>query len=178
MLAYHLNDYQIEGGRDWTDSIGRMQYYDIAITTRSGRNPLPDQVPPMLDTVLADRFRLKFHRETKELPGFDLVVGADGPKFAVGRSAVGPSPTISSSRAYTGNLYVTGLARLLAFELRHPVRDKSGVSGVLVFAESIYDPPDKVAFAEVQDQLGLQLVPATVPVEVLVIDHAERPSEN
>jgi uncharacterized protein (TIGR03435 family) len=80
-----------------------------------------------------------------------------------------------SSRQYTSNLSVPGLAHLIADELYRPVRDKTGINAIFTLAQSPYDRSAGEITAEVHDQIGLKLVPATESMEVLVIDHAEQP---
>ena len=78
MDAYTVKKFQISGLPDWA---GR-DVFDITATVEGGRTPTVDQVRRMLQTLLADRFQLKLHRETKELPIYSLVVAKSGPKLA------------------------------------------------------------------------------------------------
>lgn len=79
MDAYNVKKFQISGLPDWA---GR-DVFDIAATVEGGRTPTVDQARRMLQTLLADRFQLKLHRETKELPIYSLVVAKNGPKLAL-----------------------------------------------------------------------------------------------
>jgi uncharacterized protein (TIGR03435 family) len=72
-IAYRVKDYQILGGPAWIDT----DHYDVSAKAPAGFIPTPQQMQPMLQALLADRFRLKLHRETRELPVFALVVGRD-----------------------------------------------------------------------------------------------------
>src|SRR5229473_809561 len=78
-VAYQVRDFQISGGPDWIDST----HYDIDANAKD--KPAPREwlhtMPPMLQSLLEDRFKLKLHRETKELPVYVLTVAKGGPKF-------------------------------------------------------------------------------------------------
>ena len=177
MTAYQMKEYAIVDEPAWTDSIARPQYYEISFARPAGSGWIMDKVPEILRALLSDRFQLKFHREMRQIPAYDLVVGESGPKFKASPAGVTFDRlpiTFYSSREYNTGLSITDLTDVLARDLRHPVRDQTGVSGILNFAESVHDPPEKSVFADVQDQLGLKLVPATESMEVLVVDHAER----
>jgi uncharacterized protein (TIGR03435 family) len=181
MKAYRLGDYQVVGAPDWLDESGNLQHYDVAFAKPRKPDRVMSELPQILQNVLSERFHLEFHRETREVPGYDLVVDEHGPKFKAGPPGATTNRLpfrYTSSRNYTTGLSVTGLVGLLAFELHRPVIDKTGISGIFDFAESVYDPPEKALFPEVEEQLGLKLIPATETIEVLVIDHVERPSEN
>jgi uncharacterized protein (TIGR03435 family) len=79
--AYNLRAFQIFGAPRWTDKRGGDQVFDIAAKTEGDGTPSLGQVRQMLRTLLADRFQLKLHRETKELLVYDLVVAKNGPKL-------------------------------------------------------------------------------------------------
>jgi uncharacterized protein (TIGR03435 family) len=79
MDAYNVKRYQISGLPNWGDS-GR-DVYDIAAKVEGDKTPTQEQVRRMLQTLLADRFQLRVHREQKELPIFALVVAKNGPKL-------------------------------------------------------------------------------------------------
>src|ERR1700733_14740555 len=89
-IAYYVKDFQISGGPDWIET----DHYDISARAPAGFIPTGQQMQPMLQALLADRFGLKLHRETRELPAFALVVGKGGPKlnastFADSRISIG-----------------------------------------------------------------------------------------
>jgi len=186
MTAYQLKEYQIVGGRDWVER-GQLQEYDIVIGTQVGGVPQVDQLPRMLQAVLADRFRLKFHRDTKELPAFDLVAGEGGPKFTVAapcpanrgdlcaRELIGMGPL---GVMHYGNMSVSSLVTLLSGRLHCDVRDKTGAAGTFGYREMIFASSADAVSTALQEQLGLKLIPATESTEILVIDYAEKPSVN
>jgi uncharacterized protein (TIGR03435 family) len=186
MTAYHVKDFQISAMPAWAGD--RDQRYDITAKTEGEGTPTVEQVRPMLQTLLAERFQLKFHRETRVLPMYDLVIGKRGPKL---QESTGPRPAQLPSHNGPVIRYVLldrSMADLVAFVaigLDRPVLDKTGLAGrydfVLEYTRGNLDGAapdvDRSIFAAVQD-LGLKLAPAKEPTEVLVIDHAERPSAN
>ena len=97
MDAYNLKRFQVSGLPPWGDS-GR-DVYDIAATVEGNRTPTVAEARQMLQTLLADRFQLKFHREKKELPVYALVVAKNGPKLKQQSQEEGippaPCPTAS-----------------------------------------------------------------------------------
>jgi uncharacterized protein (TIGR03435 family) len=143
----------------------------------------------MLQTLLADRFQLKFHRDTKEGPVYILAVGNKELKLKPAKSAddypwVG-SPqggAISGTGMAGTNATMMLLATRLTGYLRRPVLDQTGMKEAFDFRFELPrddSQPDVIAsiFASIQ-ALGLKLDAAKGPVETLVIDHAEKPSEN
>jgi uncharacterized protein (TIGR03435 family) len=211
-----LPAFQVVGGPAWINTEG----YDIE--AKPGGNTDPQQIWLMWQTLLADRFKLRLHRETRELPIYDLTAvtselklpaakEADCVSFPPGtppRSVPGKvdcgyvSGPFSGSRAGLlhirgSKVHITDLIRELALVLDRPVLDKTQFTGEfdldLSFTpdESLMgfpgdrdgirvptDPNLPNIFAALEEQLGLKLVPAKGPVEVLVIDHAERPTTN
>jgi uncharacterized protein (TIGR03435 family) len=194
-FAYGLPDSQILGGPAWLGSV----MFDIdaksdpvvdaelhALPTEQARH----EKQLMVQALLADRFELKVHQETRQLPVYALVVTKDGPKFILSKV---DGTTIDTGRA---RLHIAGsddtigiLARELAQLLGRPVLNQTGLSGrydlslrwapddVAVSASSSPDlPPD--IFTAIQEQLGLKLESTKGPVPVLVIDSVEKPSPN
>jgi uncharacterized protein (TIGR03435 family) len=188
VAAYGVKPYQISGP-GWLDT----ERYDIAAKAADGV-PEP-QLMRMLQSLLAERFQLKLHHETKELPVYVLVVAKNGPKLERGDSN---TPAKTDYTEVPGaisfhNYPMAGLAEQLSrriFSLDRPVVDQTGLEGVytvtLKLADSLKDlkraaekgdhPP---VFAALQDQAGLRLAPQKAPIDVLVVDHAEKaPGEN
>jgi uncharacterized protein (TIGR03435 family) len=192
--AYGLQNYQLSGGTAWIED----EHYDI---DAKAENPVgDDQLTLMLRRLLADRFKMEFHRESKEMQGFALLVGKNGPKLREvelahkgwARNEVGGIEGHETSMAH--------LAEILAQRLGHPVVDLTGIKGVFdlklswtpdpaIFknpaedkespaVDSISDPSGPSIFSALQEQLGLRLEARKVAVEIIVIDHVERPSEN
>jgi uncharacterized protein (TIGR03435 family) len=202
MTAYKLRTFQVSGAPVWRDETGRVQLYDIEARAPGDGVPTMDEVRQMLQTLLAERFQLKFHRETKELPVYDLVVGNNPPKLKASAPDVESKTALSANRLrmdYT-NVSMSELVVRIGPQFDRPLFDKTGLQGgydfVLEYMPSLPGgvnmPPEEAdAFAKLypadeapplpvalQQQLGLKVAPAKAQVEILTIDHAERPSAN
>jgi uncharacterized protein (TIGR03435 family) len=134
----------------------------------------------MLRTLLEERFKLAVHTETRDGAVYNLVAAKGGSKM---KQADGNSPRGSGWGPTTlrGTMSSDKMASLLTSILGHPVLDHSGLSGIytvdLKWAGD--DQTDRPSiFTAIQEQLGLKLEPTRGPIQVLVIDRVERPSEN
>jgi uncharacterized protein (TIGR03435 family) len=202
-MAYDVRDFQVSGGPGWIDS----DRYDIStknalddplmrITDRQERNK---EARRRLQTLLAERFQLKVHRETKDLSEYALSVERRGLKI----KEVADAPA-TGIRSRCGQLNgtkttMTNLALTLAGELGRPVVDRTGLSGKYDFQlvwtpetrpcaqqptdigspEAVASPSDGPSiFTALQEQLGLKLDAVKGPVEIIVVDHAEKASAN
>jgi uncharacterized protein (TIGR03435 family) len=178
--AYSLNEYQLEGGPKWMNS----ERFHVDAKLPSGAPRTETQL--MMRTMLADRFHLEFHRITKTHSVYNLVVANGGPKLppAAGddmqrsRSSQGPRQI----KGY--GLPVSSLAQMLIGAVGAPVVDRTGLEGkytfVLEFApmDAREDETLPSIFTVLQEKLGLRLESGKAPIEVLVVDRAEKPSEN
>jgi len=211
-MAYRVqHSWLIQGGPSWF----RSEEFDIQAQAGSAANQelrglSPDQGAAvkhrMLQALLADRFRLALHQETKALPGYALVIAKNGPKLpeASGIEGVegqwgGNAQGLLSFRRAP----MATLAEFLSDRLGCVVVDHTGLKGDYNFtfqwtsvqteaetsagqegAKQVANNPHALVasepslFAAIQEQLGLKLEPAKNPVEVLVIDHIEKPSLN
>jgi uncharacterized protein (TIGR03435 family) len=192
MWAYNLKNWQVSGPAQ-PSPVGDT-FYDVVAKAEGDGTPTREEFRQMLQLVLADRFKLKVHREMREMPVYALVVGKNGPKFK--ESAPDASP--GSHLAVKGRNYewtspkasmddiVGGVAN--SFPDR-PVVDRTGLTGTydvkMTYTPDIRsnrtaepDPNDISIFTAVQEQLGLKLEPQKAMIEILVVDHAEKPSEN
>jgi bla regulator protein BlaR1 len=148
-----------------------------------------ERIRMMLRRFLVDRFKLRFHHETRQLPIYELVTAKDGgaPKRALQTAAADCGRECGSIRR-TGTDKVVGtsvsmgsVAHTMSDWVQRTVVDKTGIAGPMDFTLT-WSPdstPDSAApsiFTAVEEQLGLKLVPARGPVDVLVIDSAERPT--
>jgi len=203
MLAYRLQEFQIVGGPGW---VSRDQF-DIEAKPENGINPSDDQSRHMLQTLLDERFRLSLHMEAKNGPIYLLEVVKNGPPRSadqaqpVPRTGPPPAPNGSMPRGAMrmGPGVATGiavpislLARFLGQTLGRPVIDKTGLVGRYdIDLHWTPDPPQGLPsgapipqadtlslFTALREQMDLRLEAATGPVEVLVIDRAQRLSEN
>jgi bla regulator protein BlaR1 len=189
--AYGVAGYQV-AGPDWLD----LPRFDI-VAKAAGAAPR-EQKMLMLQTLLADRFKLAVHRETKIMPGFVLMVAKNGPKLAKAKDPTGSdvdSGATPGSTRYHG-VSMKLLAGSLARDLGQPIDDKTGLEGTFDFelayakeeraTPSLAERGDPKAadplpslFTALQEQLGLKLEARKVPVEIVVVDHAEKvPTEN
>ena len=197
-FAYRLNANEIMGGPDWLDK----EKHDVTATSDIRGEPNPEQMRTMLKKLLANRFQLGFHREEKRLSVYAIVVANSGPKLS--RSGADPSelPVLTFPKPgvlVCANATMSELAGIMQDSvLDRPVVDQTGLPGKYDFTltwtpgesefagfgdhipTSVGDdatlPPD--LFTALREQLGLRLKAAKAPVDVLQIDHVEKPSEN
>src|SRR6266566_2862744 len=199
--AYDVQDDQILGGADWVNFEG----YDIdAKVEKSGFDELqklgPDQrilqSKHMLQELLADRFKVMLHHETKEVPAYVLVIAKDGAKLQEAkpgdtypdgfkdphgrprgaRTLLQPGPC----KLVGQGVPIADLVGALSERLSRSVVNETNLKGNYDFTVDCH-----TAFMERGDslltvlpqQLGLELKPQTAPVEVLAIDHAEKPAD-
>jgi uncharacterized protein (TIGR03435 family) len=171
--AYGVRDYQLSGGPNWLDSDA------YAIEATAGRAASSGELRLMFQSLLASRFKLVFHRETKELSVYALVIGKNGPKvheLKDGDPFPEFRPPSKGSRLMYSNSDLPGFAAMLSQTAGRPVLDKTGLTGHYVIR--LESEPGEDILTAVQEELGLKLEPAKAPAEILVIDHAEKPSEN
>jgi bla regulator protein blaR1 len=198
MRAYDVKAFQLSGGPDWV----RTDRWDVLAKAEGvGDRLTPAQERPMLQALLRDRFQLKVHIETKEMPVYGLTVERNGPRLVPNTGAA------RQFRSGNGSLTVnkgamTELVSWLSEELGRVVVDKTGLKAEYDYTlawtpeagqggpESIGQPPDTRGgvtpnssdgpsiFTALQQQLGLRLVSQKGPVEIVVLDSAEKPSEN
>jgi len=214
--AYSVEPFQVLGGPSWIHTDG----YDIEAKPESATDQ--KRMWLMLQTLLADRFKLTMHRETKNLPVYDLQAAKGGPKLPPPRASAcsevlttfpqpgqpRPAPPCGPGLVKSGtglamegiSVSMPALARMLATLVGREVIDKTGFTDrfalhldfamdeALVGLPNATGPdasgqaPDPSAklpiFTAIQEQLGLKLQSSTGPVDVLVIDHVERPAQN
>jgi uncharacterized protein (TIGR03435 family) len=159
--------------------------YEIDATFPSDTNK--DQVPLMLQTLLAERFKLVAHRETRPTPIYALVVAKSGPKLQVSQEE-----TMSTRNPRRGHFEAKKVTIAWLATMFHnsgwtdrPVIDNTGFTGTYDFVLD-WTPDDVKSdelsapslFTAVQEQLGLKLEAQIAPREVLVIDHVEKPEGN
>jgi uncharacterized protein (TIGR03435 family) len=196
--AYDVKDFQVAAGSfSW---IGADRF-DIEAQAPEGTPAGFEPLKPMLRSLLASRFKLAFHSETRELPIFELVPARGGLKTQAPKdvSCVPPDPKHPQPRERTPfcdnirtrkgviEAYGTTMLRLagaLSDAVGRPVVDKTGFTGLfdahLEFApdESTTDPPQPSIGSALQQELAIRLNASKGPVQVIVIDSVERPTEN
>jgi uncharacterized protein (TIGR03435 family) len=178
--AYGLKVYPLSLGSDAPLSADR---YDVI--AKVSPDASKEQRMLMLQALLAERFKLVVHRETKELPIYMLVLGKGGPKFhAVGED--GSALEIGSGGGHqikAHHISMKSLAATLQGSIGDAVVDATGLTGLydlnLDFnVDESTSSEGLTIFEAVQWQLGLKLEARKGPVEVVVIDHVEKPSAN
>jgi uncharacterized protein (TIGR03435 family) len=197
-LAYGLHAKQIVGGPDWFGT----DLYDIEGKPDTEGLPNDKQMKTMLQKLLADRFKLTFHHDKRELSVYVISVASGGPKMTTS------SPDSRTNFIFRGlgDLLVTSMTMtdfstwMQAGVMDKPVVDQTGLSGRYDF--QLKWTPDESQFAQfrgtgrvvppptndpnappslytaMQEQLGLKMGTAKFPDDVIVIDHVEKPSEN
>jgi uncharacterized protein (TIGR03435 family) len=185
--AYEMPETQILGGPPWFSStrFDIQAKADIGDQNKGLRNDQINEIKRlMVQALLADRFQLKLHQETRALPAYDLVVAKGGSKLQPSKS--GGKSIGTSHRHFNGEgLTMTIIAEELSKIAGRVVVDKTGLDGRYDFKLQ-WTPDDAVAgdndpptlFTAIQEQLGLKLEPAKEPVPVLVIDHVDQPTPN
>jgi uncharacterized protein (TIGR03435 family) len=209
-IAYDVRKDQIQGLSDWPAMFNVQAKSDSAADQRLAqltKDQEKMEQQHMLQTLLADRFKLKIHWETRQGPTYDLVVAKKVPKMQL---AKGDPPSAEEQKLWGDRpippLYQRGdsrvafdfvahgcslndLAETLAGQFGRPVADKTGLKGKDDFTLHYHDTrlsdrspddqdPTPPLDRAIQDQLGLKLEPAKGPTQLLAIDHIEKPSEN
>jgi bla regulator protein blaR1 len=220
VLAWRVQPFQLSGGPSWIESA----HYDIS--AKSEGNPKQDENFLMVQSLLADRFQLKIHHETKELPVYALVLankdGKLGPQLTESKEGSctefdpskppplpepGKPPALGCGGMWMGpdrinavGIPISQLSPVLSRMLGRTVIDKTGLTGKFNIkaqwtpdqnqlqaladgdrpGEPVpqFDPNGPSIFTAIQEQLGLKLESQKGPVDILVIDHVEKPSEN
>jgi uncharacterized protein (TIGR03435 family) len=197
-FAYNVQKKQIMNGPDWVDK----DRYDIAGVPDVEGNPNVDQLRMMIQKLLADRFKVTFHHEKRELSAFVLRTEKTGQKLIASDSTdtrpnVGFRGVPSGVTMVVTNATVGELTSVLAMMvLDRPVVDQTGVTGKYDLSVTFMPdgsqfngrPPRQSAadgveaapdlYQAIEKQLGMKLTQEKAPVDVLVIDHVEKPSAN
>ena len=209
--AYGLNSFRpmmrdtcilLSGGPDWI----RRDGFDVAAkmpgdsphyTLMQFQNGQAPELQRMLQALLAERFRLRVHRENRQLPVFALTVGNKGPKFKKAEGserplvAFGPPAQVNGEdmvKLIVQNSSIQQLTDLLSAFMDRPVLNQTGLTDkydfTLAYGTNTDVPGTMTAvtgpglFTAFQEQAGLKLEATRGSVEVLIIDHVEKPSAN
>jgi uncharacterized protein (TIGR03435 family) len=175
--AYDVKDFQVSGGPKWLDD----DRYDINAKAEGATTGAQRMM--MLQTLLADRFQLVIHREQKIGPAYALVLVKSGLKIKPAEGVTGTNAHGGKGQLTVTGMPMTELADLLSRELKAPVVDFTATPGVFDFKlewsiEGDSNDAQSALFAALQSQLGLKLESRKLPVEMIVVDRAEKPSEN
>lgn len=185
-LAYHVQDRQI-AGPDW------LQTERFDITAKTDGPADEDTMKRMLQSLLADRFELSFHREPKEMKAIILTVANGGAKLTpTAAPDEKPFRANSANGTIAKSMPIGEFADFLSGPLEMPVVDQTGLTGrydfTLDFTPYLPDPtknmdgtrPDTTAIlkAALNDELGLKMTSGKAQIDVLVVDRVEKPSRN
>lgn len=189
-IAYNLPMGRISGGPEFVWGVER---YDIAAKAPDD-SATHAQLIEMLRNLMADRFRLRFHFEPRQVDGHAVMVAKNGPKLKASKSidkratvkilgaAINKFDAIEGKNTNLNTVTVEAmtmaeLAKTLAdLPGTGPLIDKTGLTGLYDITLS-WEPGESLN-AVLQEQLGLRLEPQKVPLDYFVIDSAEKPSEN
>ncbi len=217
--AYNIGpqSVRLSGGPEWI----RSEKYDIEATAGSGAMPAglsakarEDRVRRMLQTLLADRFRLTVRRETRDLPAYVVVVAKNGLKLqkaSIDEKDCSDAPAAGGIRCHVINggmgrglhgkaVTISDITGFVENWSDRPMVDGTGIPGLFEVESDGWTPmrpppppppgtppnPEAIALADparptlfmIFDRLGLKVESQKAPVEMLVIDHVERPAEN
>jgi uncharacterized protein (TIGR03435 family) len=185
---------QIVGLPGWADS----DLYDIeakadTATVEAWKSMSPQdrraQTRLMEQALLADRCQLKVHYETREMAVYELVAAKGGVKLKEVSPDEHGMAKFSSGKIEAQPATLPNLTSNLSLNVGRLIIDKTGLTGkydfTLTWAPDNHAAPSDSAsdsgpdiFTALKEQLGLELVPAKAPVDVLIVDHIERPSPN
>jgi uncharacterized protein (TIGR03435 family) len=186
--AYDVRNYQISLASANLPAYG---YYDIVAKTEGDGSPTRDEFRGMIKTLLADRFKLKIHREMREMSVYELTVDKNGPRLKPASgdsecaSRIGPvQPEDRNYRYRFTNCSLTPLVNTLQAD--RPILNKTGLTGhydITMFATPDFklrnsSEPGDISPLDAVRNLGLRMEPKKDDIEVIVVDHVEKPSEN
>jgi|SRR5579862_8159226 len=171
--AFNVKSYQVSGGPGWIES----DRFDVE--AKAGYPATEGELRPMLQRLLAERFKLVVHRETKEMRVLALMVAKNGFKLHELKpgdpNPVAPPPKEGWAGMITRTGPISDLADILT-EPMGPVVDKTGLQGRYFF--NIAWGPDEDMITAILEQLGLRFESQKAPIELLIIDRLEKPDEN
>jgi uncharacterized protein (TIGR03435 family) len=188
-MAWDVDDSHVVGGPNWIDS----ESYDINAAIPAGyAPPTRDQLLHMLQSLLAERFRLAVHRESRLVSGYALIVTKSGSKMTSGKPNEQDGDFHSTANHLKAtNVTMEAFARRLSRnrDIGRTVVDKTGLTGKFDFdldwapaqlsptqSDQLVDRPG--IFSALQEQLGLKLESEKVSILAVVVDRAEKPSGN
>jgi uncharacterized protein (TIGR03435 family) len=188
IVAYKLQEYQIIGGPAWMDS----DRFDITAKAEDKANA--EQVAEMVKNLLSERFQLKLHHDNRELPVYALLVGKNGSKLKASIGGDNHNSNTLRGKITGSNIPLETFAVLLSNQLDRLVVDTTELTGYFDLqlewspdasrpsadagGGAATEPSGPSIFTAVQEQLGLRLEATKAPVDALIIDSLERPSEN
>jgi uncharacterized protein (TIGR03435 family) len=196
MMGYSLQEKQVIGGPDWMAT----DHYDLDVLPDAEGLPSIDQSRAIVRKILADRFGLKFHEDSRELSVYVLTVAKTGAKFSKSGSDPNSPPGLgfrAPGRMMVRNATMAEFAQVMEGVMDRPVLDQTGLKDRYDFQlnwtpdESQFGgrvPPQQQGsdsadappplFTAIQEQIGLKMDATKAPAKVMVIDGLEKPSAN
>jgi uncharacterized protein (TIGR03435 family) len=188
--AYDVQRVRVQGCPQWCNE----DRFDV-IAKAENPEATQAEVTMMLQTLLADRFKLALHRETKDLSGFALVIGKNGHKLQPAREDERVGAALDGYKRIYQKIGMAGLVNSLSQSAGAPVLDLTDLKGAFDFTIDLTPsetnpplprdglPPDPTAAFErvrvaAETQLGLELRPRKIPTEMLIIDKVDHPTQN
>lgn len=183
LIAYRLHSMSfIDGGPDWVKT--GEDRFTIEAKVEDPTKATEQQLYQMLQALLTERFKLKFHKETRYLPGFALTVAKSGPKLkrASGKDVVADWGTsfgpIRGPNTMTVRHYSMAMLADTLTKLGDPILDKTGLKDTYDFTLSWDETNGPALSTALQQQLGLKFEAEKVPVYFIVIESAQKPTAN
>jgi len=188
--AFNVKNFQISGAPGWTDT----ERYDIAAkldpAVENSRMLDPDELGPLIQGLLVSRFQLRIHHVTKQLPVFTVVAARGGPRLHPNTGTPGHETDWGKDHINAHDVTIAEFCRVLESQPGRVVVDDTKVHGTFDFGltwtpdlletpgSRTMDSSGASIFTVIREQYGLELKPGKGPVDVIVIDHVERPSAN
>lgn len=193
-FAYGMHPRQIANGPRWLTS----DKFDVVGTAEGARKPSEQEWMQMMAKLLADRFRLRFHLEKRELPVYAIVIDSNGQKLETSDGDPNGLPSLGfrgRGQLVARNAKLADLAwELQSAVLDRPVLDQTGLTSrfnftlawtpdefqrpALVGATGTTDEVFPNLFTAIRQQLGLRLEATKAPVDVMVVEHADIPERD
>ena len=186
VAAYGVRDYQVTGMPSWSDAV----VFNLTAKSPGDGVPTTEEVRSMLQSLLADRFQFKFHRESREVPVYELSIVKKTDAF----KPAGPDEKFSwsltpdkdqNTHSKATMEPMADFVELVGVSTERPVINKTGITGFIdyeiVFSQEGVDSvagTDVRILDAVKKQLGMKLESAKGNIEFLVIDGVQRPSAN
>ena len=183
--AYGIQQRQVQGR-----ALAQTSRYDVQARAAAASDE--KTLKAMLQDLLATRFAVRMHREQQRMPVYELELAKGGARLPPDETGAIPAsyPKERFPRVVDGDFIFTHtsmaefaqqLTELRSIDL--PVVDRTGIQGVYTItlkgaAKALHDPNGPSLLTLIREQLGLKLVPAKDSIEVVVVDHAEKPSPN
>jgi len=185
LQAFDIKDFQLSGAPGWIDT----ERYDIAAefdpSVARIRALSPEELRPLVQSLLLSHFQLKIHRTTKQMPVFSVQAAKGGPKLHRNTGTPGHETDWGSDHINAHDVTVAEFCRVLETQLDRVVVDDTGIAGTFDFkltwtpeARRLADSAGPSIFTALREQYGLELKSKKGPVEMIIVDRMERPVAN